>query len=185
MAPFQSFNKENAMLQQIIVHTPLWVWAILAFLLYRGLLASVDREVALRRVFLIPLIMLVLSLQGMVSAFGADSMALPVWLACTLAATALAWQGVDAGSVRPQPQRAAVLLRGSWMPLALMMGVFCTKYAVGVAMAMQPALKLQATFAVGICALYGVFNGIFIGRALRTVAIYRQAALPAADTRVA
>jgi hypothetical protein len=173
------------MLQQIIVHTPLWVWAILAFLLYRGLLASLDREVALRRVFLIPLVMLALSLQGMISAFGADAAALPAWLACLLATTALTWNRFDADSVRPHPQRAAVFLRGSWMPLALMMGVFCTKYAVGVMLALNPALKLQTMFAVGVCALYGAFNGIFIGQALRTVAIYRQATTPAIDARAA
>ena len=33
------------MIQQIVSHTPVYVWALLAFLLYRGYLASRDREV--------------------------------------------------------------------------------------------------------------------------------------------
>ena len=36
-------------MQQLFSHTPLYVWAILAFLVYRGVLASRVREVSLRK----------------------------------------------------------------------------------------------------------------------------------------
>jgi len=48
-----------------------------------------------------------------------------------------------------------------------MMGIFFTKYVVGVLLAMHPELAHQVAFAVGISALYGVFTGIFTGRAIR------------------
>jgi hypothetical protein len=44
--------------------TPIYVWALLAFLLYRGYLASKDREMSLFKVALIPLVMLGLALAG-------------------------------------------------------------------------------------------------------------------------
>ena len=56
---------------------------------------------------------------------------------------------------------------GSAVPLALMMGIFFTKYAVGVLLAMHPELRHQMGFALGISALYGGFSGIFAARALR------------------
>jgi len=173
-----STTKENAMLQQILTHTPLWVWAVLAFLLYRGLLASADREIALKRIFVIPVVMLALALQGIVSGFGAVPAAAAVWFACMLAGTALAWRAFDFGSVRIDAARRMIFQRGSWMPLLLMMGIFCTKYAVGAALSLQPRLAQQLWFAVSVCALYGLFNGIFFGQALRIAVLYRQASMP-------
>jgi len=63
-------KKGIAMLRQIIVNTPIWVWGLLAFLIYRGFISSVDREIPLKRVLIIPLIMLALSVQDIVSTFG-------------------------------------------------------------------------------------------------------------------
>ena len=166
------------MLQQILTHTPLWVWAVLAFLLYRGLLASVDREIALKRVFVIPVVMFALALQGIVSGFAAVPAAAPVWFACMLAGTALAWLAFDRGSVRIDPLRRVISQRGSWTPLLLMTAIFCIKYAVGVALSLQPGLAQHLWFAASVCALYGLFNGIFFGQALRIVALYRQANMP-------
>jgi hypothetical protein len=161
------------MLQQILVNTPIWVWAILAFLLYRGLLASVDRTVALRRIFIIPVVMLVLAIQGIASTFGADPVSAPIWLGTLIAGALLSWQWFDADSIRVDTAARAVFQRGSWTPMVLMMGIFCVKYAVGVTLAMSPALKHSPLFVVTVCALYGLFNGIFVGKSLRVVAIYR------------
>ena len=53
--------------------------------------------------------------------------------------------------------------------MALILGIFLTKYAVGVSVAMHPELKLQANFSVAVAMLYGAFSGIFAGRALRLI----------------
>jgi hypothetical protein len=162
------------MLQQIVIHTPVWVWFLLAFLLYRGFIASLDREVAFRKTFIIPLVMLVLGMQGIVSGFGASLFAAPVWLAFLAMGSMLTWLRVDAAGIHAYPERGTVRLRGSWVPMMLMMSIFITKYVVGVMIAMHPELRQDAVFVATICALYGVFSGIFIGKLLRIVAVYRQ-----------
>ena len=53
------------------------------------------------------------------------------------------------------------------MPLALILGIFLTKYLVVVELALQPALARDSGFALQIAALYGVFNGLFAAPALR------------------
>ena len=60
------------------------------------------------------------------------------------------------------------------MPLALIVGIFLTKYFVGVELAMQPTLARDGTFALQISALYGVFNGLFAARALRMWRLAQQ-----------
>ena len=63
--------------------------------------------------------------------------------------------------------------------MALIMGIFLTKYGVGVSLVLHPELKLHANFSLAIGTLYGVFSGIFAGRALRLILLaLRSAAIP-------
>lgn len=163
------------MFQQIIINTPVWVWAILAFLLYRGIVASTDRETRFKKIFIIPAVMLGLSIQGIVSGFGANSVTILSWLASTVIGVLLTWWMVKPANIAAFPAAGTVYQRGSWIPLALMMGIFLTKYIVGVTLKFQPQYGHDAVFAGSICALYGLFNGIFIGKTLRIVAVYRNA----------
>jgi hypothetical protein len=64
---------------------------------------------------------------------------------------------------------------GSWIPLALMMGIFANKYVVGVALSMHPELVNNANFTLSFSALYGAFSGVFMGRAARLWRLTRQA----------
>lgn len=169
------------MLQQILIHTPAYVWAILAFLVYRGVVASRSRVVRYRNVFIVPGIMLALGMHSVASGFGMGSAAGAVWLTGVPAGAALAWAWT-AGTVANHAtthavDRAAgtVWQRGSWVPLALMMAVFCCKYVVGASLAIQPALRGDPRFAMPACLVFGLFNGIFIGRLLRTVAAWHNA----------
>jgi len=71
---------------------------------------------------------------------------------------------------------------GSWLPLALMLGLFATKFAVGVLVALAPALRHDAAFAASAGLAYGAFSGLFLGRALALRALAaggRPAAVPA------
>ena len=74
------------------------------------------------------------------------------------------------------PARRQFQLPGSWVPMALIMGIFLTKYFVGVELALQPALARDSSFALQIALLYGVFNGLFAARALRLWRLVRRSA---------
>jgi hypothetical protein len=65
------------------------------------------------------------------------------------------------------PAQRTFALPGSWIPLALIVGIFLTKYVVGVDLAMQPSLAQDGSYAVPVAAIYGAFSGIFAGRAAR------------------
>ena len=164
------------MLGQIIFNTPLWVWALLAFLIYRGMRAAADREIPFGRIFIIPLVMLGLSLQGIGSAFGARFSVMLAWLAAAVVAGGFAWHFTNYRKVVPDPARGILFQPGGWAPLLLMLGIFFTKYVVAVTLLMNPHYAQLTEFTVAICALYGMFNGIFIGNLLRLVSIYRRAA---------
>src|SRR5450830_1862119 len=171
----QPHHTADIMLQQIFSHTPLYVWAILGFLVYRGVLASRTREVTLRKLFIVPLVMLALSLTGVIGSFGLGGAAPLAWLVGAIAGAALAWTLVDARKIVAIPQRHSVQRPGSWVPLILMMSIFCMKYAVAVTLSIAPAYVHASGFSVPVCLAYGGFSGIFLGGLLRTVNVYRQA----------
>lgn len=162
------------MLQQILIHTPAYVWAILAFLIYRGLSASADREVEFSKLFIIPAVMLLLSVQDLAGKFGLGGITLAAWAAGAMASAFLTWKLTDARLVLSE-KAGRVHLRGSWLPLALMMLVFSTKYVAAVLLALHPEARQNMLFIVFICSLFGVFNGMFFGRLARDTITYYQA----------
>jgi len=154
------------MLTNILTHTPIHVWAILAFLVHRGIVASREREVELRKLCIIPVVMLALSLQDISARFGLDGIALGAWAAgVALALPPVLVFGADRLAAGTAP--GTVRVRGSWMPLALMMAVFFTKYAAAVMLAVFPHAHQNMLVIGTVCALFGLFNGVFLGRLAR------------------
>ncbi len=173
--------QQSGMVMQILANTPMWVWALLAALLVLGFSQTRQRESGLPRVVILPVAMTALSVSGIVSAFGATPAVLGAWLAAALiVATLVLQRAVPAGTAYDAATRQFTL-PGSWMPMLLILGIFLTKYAVGAATAMQPLLKLEPLFALGVTTLYGIFSGLFAGRTLRLIRLaLRPAAAPAA-----
>jgi hypothetical protein len=103
----------------------------------------------------------------MLSAFGDSPLALLGWAgaATLLLLTVQRWP--LAAAARFDPATRTFHLPGSAVPLALFMGIFFTKYVVGVLLAMHPDLARHTGFALGIGTLYGAFSGIFAARSLR------------------
>ena len=172
-------TQQPQMLGQIIQNTPFWVWGLLAGLLGLGGSQLFDRNVSLVRAMVMPVAMTGLSVYGLVSAFGKAGQAgtvLGAWLiaATLIAALALWLQPTAPSDTLYAGSSRSFFIPGSAMPLALILGIFLTKYFVGVELAMQPALARNGSFALQIAVLYGVFNGLFAARALRLWRLARQ-----------
>jgi hypothetical protein len=155
------------MFMQIIVHTPIWVWVLLAVLIAVGSSQLAQRRITPLRATLVPLLLSALSLAGVLTALARPELALPAWVACAAVVCAAmlsraapvgtAWDAVAGRFVVP----------GSAVPLVAMMGLFLTKYAVGVSFALTPSLHRDLAFTVGVAVIYGSFAGLFLGRAAR------------------
>lgn len=155
------------MLNQVVSHTPLWVWPLLLGLIWLGLNQTVTRSVPLRRVSLVALGMALWSLYGTLSAFGSQGWVLPAWLVgAGLLATLVLRTPLPTGT-HYDDWTGRFTVPGSWVPLGLILGIFLTKYAVGARLSLQPALATSTAFALGFSALYGAFSGAFLARAIR------------------
>ncbi len=154
------------MLIEILQGTPVWVWGLLALLVIVGVSQSVPRRVSARRVMIVPGVMLALSLAGVATTFGARPLALAVWAAGIAMAIVFGLNVVAPRGARWAREAARFELPGSWLPMGLILGLFCIKYGVGVSLSIAPALAANTPFEVGIAFAYGAFSGLFAARAI-------------------
>lgn len=163
----------------VLSKTPLWVGGLFAGLLALGLSQTRDRQVSQLRMAIMPLAMTGLSLWGTASAFGRSPLFGYVMLAWAVGALfvggLVAMRPAPAGTRHDAASRS-FQIPGSWMPMALILGIFLTKYIVGVDLTMQPGLAREAQYTLVVGALYGIFSGAFAGRAAR---LWRLALRPA------
>lgn len=154
------------MLIHILQGTPVWVWGLLALLVAIGVSQSVPRRVSARRALIVPTLMVAFSLFGVATTFGAQPLALGAWAAGIALAIVFGLDAVAPRGARWVRDAARFDLPGSWLPLGLILGLFCIKYGVGVSLALTPALASDAKFEVGIALAYGAFSGLFAARAI-------------------
>ena len=155
------------MIVQMLKHTPLWVFGLFFCLIYLGYLQSKPRLVSRPRLAILPVSMLCLSLLGVWSSFGTDFIAFSAWASAFAAVVAfgIALPQLHGTSYSFESRRFTV--PGSWLPLALMMSIFFTKYAVAVAKAVSGEASLSTVATVAACLVCGLCSGLFFVRAIR------------------
>ncbi|MBB3194077.1 DUF6622 family protein [Roseateles terrae] len=172
-------------LTQIATHVPVWVWILLVALIALGLKQRQTQFVSRKRLLVLPAVWLVFGAWGVQKGFGqagTAGVAMVAWAAGLLTSTgalvASGWPAsTDSRTGQPQApgaidatgaQRASGLYRvpGSWLPMVVMLAIFCARFAVGMALGVRPSLAQDATFA-GIASLsFGLLSGFFVGRSL-------------------
>lgn len=155
------------MLLQILASTPTWVFVLFVVLLGFGVRQAWSYRASLVRVAILPVTMKTLAVVGVISAFGPSSMAVAAWALAALLAVFVVLRRPLPATTRYDVATRSFAVTGSVVPLALLMGIFFTKYVVAVQLAMHPALSHDADFALVAGTLYGAFSGVFAARAIR------------------
>jgi hypothetical protein len=173
-APISANTEVAAMYTSLLQHTPYWVWGALAALTLAGIRQSVPRRRSIRSATSLPLVMTAFSFYGVASDFAHQPLALAGWAlgaAVTFAVSIArsAWQGV-----RWSAADGNLVVPGSWLPLALYLGLFCVKFAVGFTLAANPARVDEAGFACMTGLAFGTFSGIFLARGFAMWRVARE-----------
>ena len=156
---------------EILTHVPKYVWVILLVITIIGLRQCRETAMRPRRLVILPALWLVFGAWGVEKSFGLDGLPGLAWLvgiglgAGTV--RALRWPGqarFDAASRR-------FIVPGSWVPLALMLGIFALKFASGMSLALHPDHATHLGIAMASSAAFGLFSGAFLGRAINILAV--------------
>jgi hypothetical protein len=153
------------MIVQILQHTPLWVWIALATVGWLGFVQTRDRAVSRARALIFPWAFVLLSLCAVAAGAGELPLALLVWGLGFAAAWAGGGRLVAIRGAAWSAANKRFHVPGSWVPLLLILALFLSKYAFGVAAALNPALLADARFIAGTSLAYGAFAGLFWARA--------------------
>jgi hypothetical protein len=150
-------------------HTPAWVWVLLVALVYLGYLQSRTRAVPKTRLFALPAAMVGLSLYSLFATFGATRLGFVAWLAGGILAALLYRVFRRPAAAGYAPDTRVYSIPGSWLPLALMLAIFLTRYAVAVAIAIDAPLRQASSFVLVAGLVYGFLSCTFLARARAVV----------------
>ncbi len=151
---------------EIIKHTPIWVFVLFIALLYLGYSQSKDRQVNANRIFILPVAMILLSLYGILSAFGTMVMSYIVWFLAGSISLLLGLKIFSLKRIEYNPLEKVFHIPGSWIPMLLILVIFFIKYFVGVVVAKELPMIHQIEFILCISILYGCISGLFLSRSI-------------------
>jgi hypothetical protein len=147
-----------------LTHTPRWVFALFIALCVFGALQTRTRRVRPALALLLPIGMLVLSVAGVLQYTTHWRAGLAYWgLGLGFSAWGIS-RVLSSRFVSHDADDGRLTVKGSWLPLLVIIGIFITRYALGVAHALHaPALELwQVQMAVA--ATLGAWSGYFAWR---------------------
>jgi hypothetical protein len=156
----------SIVIQQVIAHTPPWVWGILALITYLGLKQVVDHVVTLRRLAIAPVALGALSLSGVTNAFGLHAEVLALWaVGVALAVAANHWLAWPRKVQYESAGRYAV--QGSLWPLIGMWSMFAVRYVTTVTLVLHRDWAHGTVFGMVMPLVFGALSGMFLARSLR------------------
>lgn len=156
-------------LAPFITEPPVWVWAILAGLLFIGWRASKEREVSAIRYAILPFLGLISIVTVAQSA--PTAMTWAVFAAAYVIGAVFGWRAQ--GGIILGVDGARARLRGEWMTMGLVMTIFWLRFVRAAVDAVSPDIAAQPAVVIGFTWIAGVTAGAFLGRSARTVrAVY-------------
>lgn len=147
---------------QIVANTPLWVWPLMAFVLWLGLQGLRARVVPWWRLAILPLVGLATSLGGIVQSTD-PAAAATGWGLALLACLPLGWALGQKRPVRLRPEDGRLEIAGGWFVLLFGVSIFAVRYAMGVLFGVLPALRVEPFWIHASGAVGGAVAGIGIG----------------------
>ena len=152
---------------QMLIHTPIWVFPLLAWLVWQGIKAMRPRTVTIWRSLIVPAVFIVWGLSRLLSRQQDLMWLLIAWLAAAavlLVAGLLTAQPLELDHTTGEIKRP-----GSVLPLIRNVTVFALQYTVAVITAVDPHDATTAAIAGRV--ISGGTTGYFLGR---TIALLRQ-----------
>ncbi|MEV4608344.1 hypothetical protein MRBLMR1_003381 [Neorhizobium sp. LMR1-1-1.1] len=122
---------------QILAHTPVYVWFVLAYLVWQGVAATRTRKRPLWRLLIVPLIFILLGIWPLIGSLALDIKLVAIWLGAILL---FALPGIVTGPwvIARDASRRTVTISGSIVPLVRNLTLFALHYALAVALALNP-----------------------------------------------
>lgn len=152
-------------LEGLVLGAPVWVWPLLAVLMWLGLRATRDRSAPVWLTYLMPLI--TLSAIPRIISLVETTPGLAGYVAGMVAGIAFGYWRQGAWIVG---KSAGMLqMRGEWFTLVAVMIIFWSNFVNGTVQAINPELPDHPAYALTLAVVLALAGGFFLGRTIRTI----------------
>lgn len=148
----------------VLSNTPLWVYGLFVFLMWRGVNAMSEAEVSPWRLAMIPAAFTIWGVSGLFQKNGFSSLTVSAWIGAALAGIAVGLALMWRTPITIDRARGIIRRPADYTVLPLILLAFAAKYTLTVTMVMTPALQVDPLYMAGGMAASGFFAGIFIGK---------------------
>lgn len=157
---------------KIVTGTPIWVWAILGYLIYVGVQALKPRTVGLQRLIFLPLVLILLKYRLLTQP---DAW---IYVVFFIAGLGAGYLKVRRTQIVISKESKTIQIPGSSSMIVIFISIFVMRYMSGYLQATDPALFLRFTpFDLGFS---GLLSGYFTGQ--RLTYLYRYFKAPKRPT---
>jgi hypothetical protein len=151
---------------QVLIHTPIWVFPLFAYLVWLGIKATRPRTVTIWRSLIVPAVFIIWGLSRLLSR---QDYAWPLVTWVAAAAVLLVIGLLTARPFELDHTTGEIKRPGSWVPLIRNVTVFALQYTAAVIAAVDPHDATTAAIVGRV--ISGGTTGYFVGR---TIALLRQ-----------
>lgn len=166
----------------ILQGAPLWVWALLALLLFLGIRSLRTRSVPVASLVALPLAFFGLSVSNLLPLDSLSPLRIGVWVAAVAVGTIPGWFVVRPQRIVVDRARRRISVPGSVIPLIFMLLAFAGGFYFGYLFARYPELKTDPTTLILASTYRGLMSGYFLGQTIRLLRLYRSTPQSAAST---
>ncbi|WP_333855132.1 DUF6622 family protein [Leclercia sp.] len=159
----------------ILIHTPVWVYVILLFLISRGIRARKPATVALEKLAIIPAIFLLWDIYDLLIFRKLTLATGSLWLVGLLSGAAIGYILIKRTAVARAAAPRSIFREADYSALPFMMLAFAVKYVLGVMSAIAPEVLQRPGVSAFAIITGGLFAGVFVGKFARYVRVYRAA----------
>lgn len=160
-------------LQQTLLDTPWWVYAIFIYVVYRGIRASQTRVMPLARLFILPLIIVVFADHTLLAMTTLSGALVLNWLITLIIGFLIGWWLTKMRDIKADQEKGWLQISGLWISLLVILLIFGSHYYVGYMTAVHPVVVQRTFFAHIIFAINGITMGIIVGRLVHYLYCYK------------
>jgi hypothetical protein len=159
-------------IMQIALHTPPWVWVLLAFLIWRGIKARSAADIPPAKLVPIPAVFTVWGLYDVFFAHPVTALGVAGWIAGLVVGVALGYAMLRNAPITADRARGIIHRPGDPTVLPTVVVAFLLKYCFAVAHSIAPQTMALAQWRGLEVIVSGLLAGIFLGKFVRYMRVY-------------
>ena len=163
----------------MLEHTPVWVYLLFAFLLYRGIKARTPATVTLEKLALIPAIFLFWDIYDLITYRDPTLITYIQWTIGIISGAIIGYILINPDRLSRSSAPRSIHRPADYSALPFMLLAFGVKYVLGVLNAIAPDVLRQPSMSTLAIITGGMFAGVFVGKFTRYVSVWLR--LPTQD----